>query len=73
MNLWPTSTCLPSFLGGGLVVFSSVQDESSLIPAQHAKEGYWIELEHHKQIVQLVKQLGGGGVWGVVICGLTLK
>lgn len=57
---------LPAVLpgGGGLLFFSSVRDESTLIPAQHAKEGYWIYVENHKQIVQLVKQLGGGGGGG---------
>lgn len=35
-----------------------------MIPAQHAKERYWIYVENHKQIVQLVKQLGGGGGGG---------
>lgn len=40
---------------------SSVQHESALIPAQHVKEGYWIYVGNHKQIVQLVKQWG---VWG---------
>lgn len=40
---------------------SSVQHESALIPAQHVKEGYWIYVGNHKQIVQLVKQWGGWG------------
>lgn len=58
VNLWSTSTCLfPSFF------CSLVQHERVLIPAQHVKEGYWIYVKNHKQIVQLVKQWGMGG-WG---------
>lgn len=41
---------------------SSVQHESALIPDQHVKEEYWIYVENHKQIVQLVEQWGVG--WG---------